>query len=152
MLKVQLLKDTAKLPTVAHPGDDLGFDLYAAEEVTILSNTQVKVSTGIAVEMIPMKTGFLLKDRSSMASKRVHVNGGVIDAGYRGEIIVLLENRGINGFKINVGDKIVQMIPLPTLTRQPIKQVESLEDSSRGVGGFGSSDIEVIPAGALRRT
>ena len=70
MLKVKLLHPNAKLPTVAHPGDDLGYDLYAIEDVTLDPGKPIKVRTGIAVEG-PPGYGFILGDRSSMAAKGV---------------------------------------------------------------------------------
>jgi dUTP pyrophosphatase len=139
-LKVKKFSETAKLPTVAHPGADLGFDVYADETVVLRSHGTAKVKTGIGVEMTGMATGFLVKDRSSMAIADLHVLGGVIDAGYRGEIAVIFANVGNLDYTINKGDKIAQMVPIPTLTRVPIEEVEELTDSSRGVQGFGSSD------------
>ena len=97
MLKVKLLSPQAKAPTVAHPGEDLGYDIYALDLVTIPPRGQAIVSTGIAVEVTspdgePM--GALLRDKSSVAARRLALTGGVIDAGYRGEIKVLMENLG----------------------------------------------------------
>src|SRR5271170_6091586 len=91
MLKVKLLHPDAILPTVAHPGDDLGYDLYAIENVTLYPGKPVRVRTGIAVEG-PPGVGFILGDRSSMAAKGVTYAGGRIDAGYRGELLVCLIN------------------------------------------------------------
>src|SRR5271170_2076393 len=91
MLKVKLLHPDAKLPTVAHPGSDLGYDLYAIEDVTLHPGKPVKVRTGIAVEG-PPGHGFILGDRSSMAARGITYAGGRIDAGYRGEILVCLVN------------------------------------------------------------
>src|SRR6201994_4925750 len=95
MLKVKLLTAAAKAPTVAHPGEDLGYDIFAAETVTFAPRGHAIVPTGIAVECSspagePM--GALLRDKSSMAARRLVLTGGVIDAGYRGEIKVLMEN------------------------------------------------------------
>lgn len=141
MLKVKLLSASAKAPTVAHPGEDLGYDIYAAETVVLEPRGQAIVPTGIAIECSspagdPM--GALLRDKSSMASRRLTVTGGVIDAGYRGEIKVLMENLGDQPATIQSGDKIANLIPYPVLTGQ-VKVVDDLNESSRKAGGFGSS-------------
>jgi dUTP pyrophosphatase len=141
MLKVKLLQAGAKAPTVAHPGEDLGYDIYSAVAVTIPARGQSIVSTGIAAECTspagePM--GALLRDKSSMAARRLTVTGGVIDSGYRGEIRVLMENLGDAPAEIKAGDKIANLIPYPVLTGA-VSVVEELAESSRKGGGFGSS-------------
>ena len=93
MLKVKRLSPDAVLPTVAHPGEDIGYDLYSAEDVTLAARGAAGVHTGIAIEFVPTAGG-IVKTRSGMAKKRLMCNAGVIDAGYRGEIIVLMENLG----------------------------------------------------------
>jgi dUTP pyrophosphatase len=141
MLNVKLLSPSAKAPTVAHPGEDLGYDIYAAETVMLEPRGQAIVPTGIAIECASPageRMGALLRDKSSMAARRVTVTGGVIDAGYRGEIKVLMENLGDQWVTINVGDKIANLIPYPVLTDE-VQVVEDLNASSRKGGGFGSS-------------
>src|SRR3984957_5478347 len=91
MIKVQLLHPDARVPTVNYAGSDLGFDLYAIEDVVLAPGVPVRVRTGIAVEG-PEGYGFVLGDRSSMAARGVAYAGGRIDAGYRGEILVCLVN------------------------------------------------------------
>src|ERR1700754_437599 len=91
ILKIKLLHPDAKLPTVAHPGSDLGYDLYSIDDVTLYPGRPVKVRTGIAIEGTP-GYGFVLGDRSSMAARGITYAGGRIDAGYRGEILVCLIN------------------------------------------------------------
>jgi dUTP pyrophosphatase len=141
MLKVKLLNAAAKTPTVAHPGEDLGYDIYSAETVMVPARGHAIVPTGIAVECSspsgePM--GALLRDKSSMAARRLVLTGGVIDAGYRGEIRVLMENLADNPAEIHAGDKIANLIPYPVLTSE-VEVVEELGSSSRKGGGFGSS-------------
>ena len=141
MLKVRLLSESATAPTIAHPGEDLGYDLYANEAVTIAPRGCAVVPTGVAIELTsaagePM--GALLRDKSSMASRRLTCTGGVIDAGYRGEVRVLVENLGEQAAEIHAGDKLVNLIPYPVLTT-PVEVVEELAVSSRRDGGFGSS-------------
>lgn len=141
MLRVKLLTSAAKAPTVAHPGEDLGYDIYSAETIVIPARSHAIVSTGIAIECSSPsgeKMGALLRDKSSMAAKRLVLTGGVIDAGYRGEIRVLMENLGDLPAEIHVGDKIANLIPYPVLT-SVVEVVEDLSTSSRKAGGFGSS-------------
>jgi dUTP pyrophosphatase len=82
--------------------------------------------------------GALLRDKSSMAARRLMLTGGVIDSGYRGEIRVLIENLGDLPAEIHAGDKIANLIPYPVLTSE-VEVVEELSSSSRKAGGFGSS-------------
>jgi dUTP pyrophosphatase len=141
MLKVKLLTAAAKAPTVAHPGEDLGYDIYASVMLTIAPHTQAVVPTGIAIECTSPageKMGALLRDKSSMASRRLLLTGGVIDAGYRGEVRILMENLGDSPAIIRAGDKIANLIPYPVLTGE-VKIVENLSESTRKAGGFGSS-------------
>jgi dUTP pyrophosphatase len=141
-LFVKLLEGGAKLPVVAHPGEDLGYDVFALEGAVLLPLTGVKVRTGIAVEARHPATGvplgLLVRDRSSMAAKGIATTAGVIDAGYRGEILVLMTNLGAAPVELKAGEKIAQMIPVPILTGA-VEQVASLEDSARAEKGFGSS-------------
>jgi dUTP pyrophosphatase len=142
MLRVKLLVEGARAPVVAHPGEDLGYDLFALEGARLASRATVKVRTGIAVEARDPQTsvglGLLVRDRSSMAARGVTTTGGVIDAGYRGEILVLMTNLGEEVVEVAAGEKIAQMVPVPVLTGL-VQEVESLEDSARAEKGFGSS-------------
>ncbi|SRR5258708_496155 len=141
MLKVKLLTSVAKTPTVAHPGEDLGYDIYCSVTLTIAPHGHAAVPTGIAIECTSPtgeKMGALLRDKSSMASRRLALTGGVIDAGYRGEVRVLLENLGDAPAIIRAGDKIANLIPYPVMTGE-VQVVEDLSDSNRKGGGFGSS-------------
>ena len=141
MLKVKLLIPGAKPPSIGHPGEDLGYDVYAAQPVTIPARGHAIVSTGIAIECTSAggeKMGALLRDKSSMAARRLVLTGGVIDAGYRGEIRVLIENLGDVPAEIHAGDKIANLIPYPVLTGE-VEVVDDLADSSRKAGGFGST-------------
>lgn len=140
-MKVKLLAAGAKAPTVAHPGEDIGYDLYALENCVLVPGVVQSVRTGISVDATDhywKPCGLFVKDRSSMASKGVFTHGGVIDAGYRGEIIVLLDYKAGEPYYITAGDKIAQMVPVPVLTGE-VKVVEDLTKASRGEKGFGSS-------------
>jgi dUTP diphosphatase len=141
MLKVKFLREGARAPTVAHPGEDLGYDIFAAETVTFAARGSALVPTAIAVEVTsksgePM--GAILRDKSSLASRRLIVAAGVIDAGYRGEIKVVMENLSDLPAEIRAGEKIANLIPYPVLTDE-VKVVEELSASSREGRGFGSS-------------
>jgi dUTP pyrophosphatase len=142
MLRVKLLALGARAPVVAHPGEDLGYDLFALEGATLFPHTTVKVRTGISVEARHPATGaplgLLVRDRSSMAARGVATTAGVIDAGYRGEILVLMTNLTDVAVELKAGEKIAQMIPVPVLTG-PVQEVDTLEDSARAEKGFGSS-------------
>jgi dUTP pyrophosphatase len=142
MLRVLLLDPAARLPQVAHPGEDLGYDVFALESATLPAHGSARLRTGIAVEarhpVSGEPLGLLVRDRSSMAAHSIAVTGGVIDAGYRGEIQILLTNLADEPFPIAPGDKIAQMIPIPVLTG-PVQAVASLADSTRAEKGFGSS-------------
>jgi dUTP pyrophosphatase len=140
MLKVKLLTSHAKAPTIAHPGEDLGYDLYSAETVTIPARGHHIVSTGMSIELDidGRPAGALVRDKSSLAARRLICTAGVIDAGYRGEIRIVMENLGDSQAEIHQGDKIANLIPYPVLT-SPVEVVEELAETSRNAGGFGSS-------------
>jgi dUTP pyrophosphatase len=142
MLRVKILDPAARAPQVAHPGEDLGYDLFALEDAPLEPRMTVRVRTGIAVEArhpatgIPL--GLLVRDRSSMAARSIATTAGVIDAGYRGEILILMTNLGQTPVTLKAGEKIAQMIPVPVLTGA-VEVVDSLQESIRAEKGFGSS-------------
>jgi len=142
MLRVKRLEASARLPVVAHPGEDLGYDVFALEAAVLAPRATVKLRTGIAVEARDPETGaplgLLVRDRSSMAARGVATTAGVIDAGYRGEILVLMTNLSEAPVELQAGEKIAQMVPVPVLTGA-VEEVESLEESARAEKGFGSS-------------
>ena len=142
MLRVKLLEEGARAPVVAHPGEDLGYDVFALAGAVLAPRATVKVRTGIAVEARHPATGeplgLLVRDRSSMAARGIATTAGVIDAGYRGEILILMTNLTDAAVELKAGEKIAQMIPVPVLTGS-VETVDSLEDSARAEKGFGSS-------------
>jgi dUTP pyrophosphatase len=139
-LPFQLLSDQATLPTRAHPGD-AGLDLYAAEAVRIEPGERRSVGTGVAVALPPGTAGLVLP-RSGLAARHgiALVNApGTIDAGYRGELRVLLLNTDrTEPFAIAPRDRIAQLLVVRVDLPEPIA-VATLGDSARGHGGFGSS-------------
>lgn len=139
-LKVQLLSDSATLPTRAHEGD-AGLDLYASEPAHIGPAERWQVATGIAVEIPDGQAGLVLP-RSGLARRHgiSLVNApGLIDAGYRGEVkVLLLNNDPAEIFRIKPGDRIAQLLVTPLAAVEPV-QADALSESVRGEGGFGST-------------
>ena len=138
-MKVMKLKEDAVIPTYAHP-DDAGLDLFACCEVVIESGEAALVRTGIAVEL-PVGTEAQVRPRSGLALKhRVTVLNapGTIDAGYRGEVGVILINHSAEPFYVKTGMKIAQMVIKPVLTVK-VDEVLDLSRTARGEGGFGST-------------
>jgi dUTP pyrophosphatase len=134
------LSKAATPPLRAHPGD-AGCDLFAAEAASLGPGERASVGTGIAVE-IPEGSAGLVLPRSGLAAKHgiSVVNApGLIDAGYRGELRVLLLNTDKNAtFEIEPGDRIAQLVIVEIGDAEPV-EVDSLEESVRGDGGFGST-------------
>jgi len=139
-LRVERLKPEATLPTRAHPGD-AGLDLYACEAAHIGPGERWSVGAGLAVE-IPEGHAGLVLPRSGLAMRHgiALVNApGLIDAGYRGEVRVLLLNTDpAETFRVEAGDRIAQLVVAPIALAEPV-EVEGLGESTRGDGGFGSS-------------
>jgi dUTP diphosphatase len=139
-LQIAKLKPEAVLPTRAHDGD-AGLDLSACEAAHIGPGERWSVGTGVAVE-IPEGHAGLVLPRSGLAKKHgiALVNApGLIDSGYRGEIRVLLLNTDpAETFRVEPGDRIAQLVISPIALAEPV-EVETLADSARGDGGFGSS-------------
>lgn len=136
ILKFKLLNKDSTLPFFDH-ADDAGFGIYSNEEKVLKPMEFVGISTGISSE-IPRDHFVSLRDRSSMAIKGLHVMGGVIDAGYRGEWKVIIINLGKENYKILKGDKIAQGI-LQKLEKYKIIKTLNLSETKRGSGGFGST-------------
>lgn len=117
--------------------DSAGKDLFAIEYTVIPAGKVEPVRTGVAVA-IPKKFFGLIKERSSWAiRKSVFTVAGVIDADYRGEILVCLKNDGEHDVIIEKGDKIAQLIVMPYL--RDAVEVDRLNSTARGTGGFGST-------------
>ena len=136
-IKIKKLHPSAVLPTYAHHGD-AGFDLFAVEGVTIPVGARVLVGTGIAME-IPDGYAGLAWDKSGLSNNHgLKTLGGVMDAGYRGEIKVGVINLGENDYTIEAGHKIAQVI-IQKVEHVEIIEVNELSDTARGHGGFGST-------------
>ena len=126
----------AHMPTRAHPSD-AGLDLYAPRDVRIPARGGAVVDTGVHVA-IPEGYVGMLKSKSGLNVKRNILGEGVIDAGYTGPIVVKLYNQGDEDVTIEAGMKLIQLVLLPILT-PALELVESLDDTERGAGGFGST-------------
>ena len=145
LLSAKRLTETAKLPTKAHD-TDAGIDLYSDEDLEIKPGSTVLVSTGISMA-IPDGHAGLIWDRSSMGVKGLHRFAGVVDSGYRGEVKVCISNIGYGrtewpfdnkSYFISRGDKIAQIL-IQEVPNFRIEEVNDLDSTDRGEGGFGSS-------------
>ena len=136
-LHIKKVRDDARVPTFAH-STDAGMDLYACEDSTILPGARAQVPTGIACAIPDGYVG-LVWDKSGISHKGgLKTLGGVIDAGYRGEVLVGLVNVSDVSYTFKKGDKIAQML-IQKIEQPEIVVVEELDDTPRGVGGFGST-------------
>lgn len=140
-VRIKKLKENAVVPTY---GSEFaaGADLYAAveESVTIAPSETKLIPTGIAMEIPVGYAGFIYA-RSGLASKKGLAPAnkvGVVDADYRGEVMVALHNHGKTEQTIEAGERIAQMVIAPFITANFIES-ETLEDTVRGAGGFGST-------------
>ena len=138
-LKIKKLDTAAKIPVRSH-SDDAGIDLFSNEDVEIMSGDYHPVKTGIAMQ-IPAGHVGLVWDKSGIANKGIKTVGGVVDAGYRGEVMVQLRNFGPNAYKIEIGDKVAQML-IQKVEFPLITEADELNDTARGDGKFGSTGIK----------
>ena len=136
------LRPEALAPSPAHRGD-AGYDLHAAEQATVAPGERTSVGTGIALAIPEGLTGLVLP-RSGLALRHgiALVNSpGLIDSGYRGEVRVLLLNTDRREpFEVSPGDRIAQLVLVAYATPE-LRETDALEQSARGVGGFGSSGV-----------
>jgi len=141
VLKVKLLNEKARLPEYAHEGD-AGLDLFSTSEAILQPGESRLIPTGIGIQL-PPGTEAQIRPRSGLALKNQVTllnTPGTIDAGYRGEIGVIMINHGKSPFKVEKGMKIAQMVIKPVLTVK-VERVDNLDKSSRGTGGFGSTGV-----------
>jgi dUTP pyrophosphatase len=139
VLKVKKLSPEANIPPKPYAGD-AGIDLCAAEEVVIPARDRARVPTGLAVELPEGCVG-LIWDKSGMALKQgIKVMGGVIDQGFRGEIVMCLANLSNEPQTIQKGQKAAQLL-VQKVENVSIEEVAELAPSERGASGWGSSGI-----------
>ncbi len=140
LLQVMRLRPDATLPTRAHP-DDAGLDLCAIEACDLQPGARVAVPTGIAVAIPPGWAG-LVVPRSGLARRHgvtVANAPGLIDAGYRGELQVVLINLSDEPHQVAAGDRIAQLVCVPVATASAIAVDELPPSDGRETGGFGST-------------
>ena len=140
-VRVPVLRVDADLPLPAYArADDAGLDLHAAETVTLKPGDRMLVATGIALAIPPGFAGFVLP-RSGLALRHgvtLLNTPGLIDAGYRGEIKVLLVNHGTAPVTLQRGDRVAQLM-VQRVEHVALAPVAELPNSARGDGGFGST-------------
>lgn len=140
-IKILKLVDFAQLPRYEHDNDS-GLDLFAIEEREIPSGETTLIRTGISIEL-PQGTEAQIRPRSGLALKHsitVLNTPGTIDAGYRGEVGVILINHSKQTFKVLKGMKIAQMVIAPVIHSE-IEEVNDLSETRRGKDGFGSTGV-----------
>ena len=130
---------TATVPTYAHEGD-AGLDLCASSVCIIAPGERGQVSTGLALAIPDGYVG-LLWDKSGISHKGgLKTFGGVIDAGYRGEVLIGLYNSGTQPYTFQVGDKVAQLL-IQKIERPDVLEVAVLDETARGDGAFGSTGV-----------
>lgn len=138
---IKRIHKDAIIPYKAHESD-AGFDLCSVEEQLIKSGESGLIPTGIQLEL-PPQTEAQIRPRSGLALKHsltVLNSPGTIDAGYRGELKVIMINHGKEDFIVKKGMRIAQMVIAPVL-EVALEEVEELSNSSRDLGGFGSTGV-----------
>ena len=140
-VKVLRTDPEAQLPAYAHPGD-AGMDVRSIEDVTLAPGARALVRTGLVLEL-PPDAEAQVRPRSGLALKHgvtVLNTPGTIDAGYRGEVGVILVNLGAEPFVVEKGMKIAQLVVAP-LAQAEIVEVSAVDATDRGAGGFGSTGV-----------
>ena len=131
-----LLEKGATMPTRAHEGD-AGLDLYAVEPQTIPAKGSAEFDTGVHIA-IPYGYAGMLKSKSGLNVRHGITSEGVIDYGYTGSIVAKLYNNSDTDYTVNAGDKITQLVIMP-VELAALELADTLEETDRGNGGFGST-------------
>ena len=140
-VRFKRLSPDAVLPAYAHPGD-AGMDVRSVDDLEIAPGARALVHTGL-VMMLPPGWEAQVRPRSGLALKHgvtVLNTPGTIDAGYRGEVGVILANLGDAPFAVKKGDRIAQVVIAP-VTTAAIEETDVVDDTDRGGGGFGSTGV-----------
>ena len=137
-LRVKRIHPEARIPVYGHPGD-AGLDLHSVVDRELRPGEVFAVPTGIQVA-IPAGHVGLIWDKSGISLQGVHRLAGVVDSGYRGEVQVVMINLGAAPFAVKRGMKIAQMLIQPVVSVNVV-EAASLDDTSRGEGGFGSTGL-----------
>ncbi|MEF3279400.1 MAG: dUTP diphosphatase [Elusimicrobiota bacterium] len=141
-VKVKKLIDLAHMPERAYE-NDAGADLFSIEEVSVQPHSPAQIKTGIAIAL-PKKTCAMIWGKSSIESKGLIITAGLIDEGYRGEIIVCVFNLTDKIQMVEKNQKIAQLVVMPVYYPK-FKSVKELPKSKRGILGFGSSGFKKEP-------
>ena len=137
-LKIRRIHPEAKLPSYGHKGD-AGLDLFSCADYVLGAGEVKAIQTGIKVASPRGYVG-LIWDKSGISLKGVHKLAGVVDAGYRGEVQVVMINLRNAPYEIKKGMKIAQMLIQP-ISEVEVIEAEDLDDTLRGEDGFGSTGL-----------
>ncbi len=137
-LRVRRIHPEAKLPSYGHKGD-AGLDLFSSADYVLQAGEVKAILTGIKVA-IPRGHVGLIWDKSGISLRGVHKLAGVVDAGYRGEVQVVMINLGNEPYEIKKGMKIAQMLIQP-ISEVKVVETEDLDETQRGEDGFGSTGL-----------
>jgi dUTP pyrophosphatase len=136
-LKIKKIDPGAKLPQRAHP-HDAGIDIFSLDRTVVSPGKRVAIRTGISIE-IPEGYAGLVWDKSGIAIKEgLTTIGGVIDATYRGELLIGMVNIGTTEYVFEKGHKVAQLL-IQKIELVDIREVDDLSDTVRGEKGFGST-------------
>jgi dUTP pyrophosphatase len=141
-IRLKRLSADARIPQYEYP-DDSGADLYAAEDAVLQPGERRAIATGLVAE-VPLGYEIQVRPKSGLALKSgitVLNTPGTVDAGYRGEIKVILINLSAEPYAIHKGQKIAQLVVAPVF-QAAFEEVAELSESRRGAGGFGSTGLQ----------
>ncbi len=144
IVRITKIHPDAIVPHYAHPGDS-GMDIYSVDDLTIASGETALVHTGLKIA-VPGGYEAQVRPKSGLALQyglTVPNTPGTIDSGYRGEVCVILINHGRNAFHVKKRSKIAQLVICPVI-QASMTEVDDLEETSRGEGGFGSTGLQWI--------
>lgn len=139
IVKFRLLAPEAQKPAKAHP-DDAAFDVFSAQAGTIEPKKWLEFRTGVSMQLPQGYYGKFASRSGLMFKHDIHAFHGTIDNGYRGEMVVRLFNYGEQPFRVNIGDRVAQLVILPYGVMDGVV-VDSLDETQRGANGFGSTGI-----------
>jgi dUTP pyrophosphatase len=140
-VKIKKLHPDAIMPSYAHEGDS-GMDIYSVEDKYIIRGESELIKCGISTEF-PIGYEIQVRPKSGLALKNgltVLNTPGTIDAGYRGELCVILMNHGLGGYEVKKGQKVAQIVVAPVIHAE-LELVDELSDTERAEGGFGSTGL-----------
>ncbi len=136
-MQIKKLNDRAKMPSFAHSAD-AGMDLFTTERIVIAPGERKGAPTGLSMAIPDGHVG-LIWEKSGLAFKGgIKTVGGVVDSGYRGEVMVGLINTSDQEYIFEVGDKVAQML-IQRIHHPELEEVTELSETERGTGGFGST-------------